>query len=176
MVVRCPNCEAKLKADDERARKKGARFKCPKCDSVFTIAAEAAPKATPATPVPDIAAPREQPSPFEGDSRNDTASFPPKMDNADSGNSAAADNKAGEEIEKARRLARTILSDISLYNANVVDDAIRNDTFFDILGDEIREGVKLYNSRIPAEVRKTGDYFREAAQEFLAQKRKQLGL
>lgn len=174
MVVRCPKCETKLKADTERARQKGARFKCPKCATVFAIAAESLTKA--ATPVWDRPAAPARPTPSGEDSAQKQAPFPSRMDKAESGKTAGSHDKAGEEIEKARRLARTILSDISLYNANVVDDAVRNDTFFDILGDEIREGVKLYNSRIPAEVRKTGDYFKEAAQEFLAQKRKQLGL
>jgi len=81
-----------------------------------------------------------------------------------------------EMVEKARRFAKTVMSDIALYNANIVEDAIRNDTFFDILGEEIREGAKLYNSRVSPEVKATGDYYREAIEEFLRKKREELGL
>ena len=79
-------------------------------------------------------------------------------------------------VEKARRFARTIMSDIALYNANIIEDAIRNDTFFDIMGEEIREGAKLYNSRISPEVKGSGDYYREAIEDFLQKKREELGI
>ncbi len=88
----------------------------------------------------------------------------------------ARKSNADDMVEKARRLAKTVMSDIALYNSNVVEDAIRNDTFFDILGDEIREGAKLYNSRVSPEVKAKGDYYREAIEEFLRKKREELGL
>jgi len=78
------------------------------------------------------------------------------------------------EVERARRLARTIISDIALYNSRMADDAIRNDTFFDVLGDEIREGMKLYNSRISPEVRGTSDFYREAVEDFYHRRRREL--
>jgi len=88
----------------------------------------------------------------------------------------AQKSNVAEMVEKARRFAKTVMSDIALYNANIVEDAIRNDTFFDILGEEIREGAKLYNSRVSSEVKATGDYYREAIEEFLRKKREELGL
>jgi len=88
----------------------------------------------------------------------------------------ARKSNADAMVEKARRLAKTVMSDIALYNANIVEDAIRNDTFFDILGEEIREGAQLYNSRVSPEVKATGDYYREAIEEFLRKKREELGL
>lgn len=79
-----------------------------------------------------------------------------------------------DKIEKARRLARTIISDIYLYSRAKFDEAIRNDNFFTAFENEIKEGMKLYNSRIPEDVRATGDYFREAIENFIEKKKREL--
>lgn len=79
-----------------------------------------------------------------------------------------------DKIEKARRLARTIISDIYLYSRAKFDEAIKNDNFFTAFENEIKEGMKLYNSRIPEDVRATGDYFREAIENFIEKKKREL--
>ncbi len=84
------------------------------------------------------------------------------------------EDTSGQEIERARRLARTIMSDIALYHIRMVEDSIRNDTFFDVMGDEIREGMKLYNSRIAPEIRATSDFYREAVENFYQRRRAEL--
>ena len=50
--------------------------------------------------------------------------------------------------DRARRLARTIVSDIALYNKDEIKRGIENDTLFDDLAEEIERGRKLYNSRV----------------------------
>jgi predicted Zn finger-like uncharacterized protein len=77
-----------------------------------------------------------------------------------------------EKIERAKRLARTIISDIYLYNTPKADKAIRNDTFFADFAAEIREGLKLYDNRIAQDVRSRGDFFRDAINDFLHNKKK----
>jgi predicted Zn finger-like uncharacterized protein len=69
---------------------------------------------------------------------------------------------ADERIERAKRLARTIINDIYLYNAARVDEALRIDNFFAAFASEIREGQKLYDSRIPQEVRDKDNFYKEA--------------
>ena len=53
-----------------------------------------------------------------------------------------------ETEEAARRLARAIASDVSLYNEEKIVRGIENDTLFDELGEEIEEGRALYKSRV----------------------------
>ena len=53
-----------------------------------------------------------------------------------------------EETDKAVRLARTIASDINLYNAEKIQASIENDTFFDALAAELNEGRELYKTRV----------------------------
>jgi predicted Zn finger-like uncharacterized protein len=77
-------------------------------------------------------------------------------------------------IEKAKRLSRTIISDIYLYSRAKVDEAIRNNTFHTTFASELKEGVKLYENRIPAEIRKLGDFFNEAVNNFLDKKKREL--
>jgi predicted Zn finger-like uncharacterized protein len=79
-----------------------------------------------------------------------------------------------ENIERARRLARTILSDIYLYNVAKADDSIKNDTFSTVFASELREGIKLYENRIPEEIRAKGDFFKETIKEFIENKKRSL--
>ena len=53
-----------------------------------------------------------------------------------------------ETEEAARRLARAIASDISLYNEEKIVDGVANDTLFGVLKDEIEEGRQLFKSRV----------------------------
>ena len=77
-----------------------------------------------------------------------------------------------EKIERAKRLARTIMSDIYLYNTAKADESIRNNNFYFVFAAEIKEGLKLYENRISQEVRAQGDFFREAIENFIANKKK----
>jgi predicted Zn finger-like uncharacterized protein len=77
-----------------------------------------------------------------------------------------------EKIERAKRLARTIMSDIYLYNTAKADESIRNNNFYFVFAAEIKEGLKLYENRISQEVRAHGDFFREAIENFIANKKK----
>ena len=53
-----------------------------------------------------------------------------------------------ETEEAARRLARAIASDVSLYNEEKIVRGLENDSLFEELGEEIEEGRALYKSRV----------------------------
>ncbi|UCG39484.1 MAG: hypothetical protein JSV00_04480 [bacterium] len=48
----------------------------------------------------------------------------------------------------AARLARTIMSDIALYNQDKIRKSIKNDSLFEDMADQLEEGRKLYDSRV----------------------------
>jgi predicted Zn finger-like uncharacterized protein len=79
-----------------------------------------------------------------------------------------------EAVERAKRLARTIINDIYLYNAAKVDEAIKRNNFYAVFAAEIREGQKLYDNRIPQKIRNIKDFYRETIDNFLAAKEKTL--
>jgi hypothetical protein len=54
--------------------------------------------------------------------------------------------------EAARRLARAIASDLSLYNEEKITRGIEGDSLFDELQEEIEEGRALYKSRVSPEL------------------------
>ncbi|MEM1022283.1 MAG: hypothetical protein AAGD10_19470 [Myxococcota bacterium] len=64
--------------------------------------------------------------------------------------------------EGANRLARTIASDISLYNEEKIIKAIQEDSLFDALRPEIQEGLQLYESRVDPELRSSTNFFNRA--------------
>jgi hypothetical protein len=53
-----------------------------------------------------------------------------------------------ETEEAARRLARAIASDLSLYNEEKIVQGIEKDNLFESLSEEIEEGRALYKSRV----------------------------
>jgi len=57
-----------------------------------------------------------------------------------------------ETEDAARRLARAIASDLSLYNEEKITKGIQEDTLFDVLSEEIEEGRQLYRSRVAQEL------------------------
>jgi predicted Zn finger-like uncharacterized protein len=77
------------------------------------------------------------------------------------------------ETDRARRLARTVLSDLNLYNPEKVREAIREGAFKEAFASQLSEGMKLYQQRISQEVRDQGDFFNEEVEKFVDMKRKE---
>ena len=71
------------------------------------------------------------------------------------------------EPDQARRLARTILSDIMLYNPAKVKEGIEKDTLFEVLAEELAEGRKYYESMVDENVRQATNFFNEAVADVL---------
>lgn len=77
-----------------------------------------------------------------------------------------------EAVEKARRFARIIVSDVALYNQELVIEGIRNGTFFELLRNDVEEGRELYMKRVPAVIRAKKDYYQEAFDNFICAAKK----
>jgi len=79
-----------------------------------------------------------------------------------------------DAVEKAKRFARIIVSDIALYNQALVVEGIINDTFYELLKNDVQEGRELYDKRVPAAIRKKKDYFQEAFDNFITAARRKI--
>ncbi|OGW17171.1 MAG: hypothetical protein A2072_01215, partial [Nitrospirae bacterium GWC1_57_7] len=64
-------------------------------------------------------------------------------------------------------LARTILSDIVLYNQQKVKEGIEKDSLFELLADELAEGRKYYESMVDSDMRQETNFFNEAVADVL---------
>jgi hypothetical protein len=72
-----------------------------------------------------------------------------------------------EDAEKARRLARTIVSDIALYNREEIRKGIKDDNVFELLAVELERGNKLYLSRVSPEIQKQKNFYNQAIVDIL---------
>lgn len=72
-----------------------------------------------------------------------------------------------KNLDEAKRLARTILSDIVLYNQAKVKEGIEKDTLFEVLTEELAEGKKYYDSMVDEDIRKSTNLFNEAVVDVL---------
>jgi len=57
-----------------------------------------------------------------------------------------------ETEEAARRLARAIASDLSLYNEDKILEGLQADNLYEILAEEIEEGRELFRGRVLPEL------------------------
>jgi len=73
--------------------------------------------------------------------------------------------------ERAKRLARLIISDIVLYNQEKIVDGIKNDTLFQLLQDELTEGRNYYDKNVDQAVAAQADYFNLAIVDVLVKGR-----
>ncbi len=69
--------------------------------------------------------------------------------------------------DEAKRLARTILSDILLYNQAKVKEGIEKDSLFDVLSEELAEGRKYYETMVDVTLRQNTNFFNEAVIDVL---------
>ncbi|MGB9734798.1 MAG: zinc-ribbon domain-containing protein [bacterium] len=81
-----------------------------------------------------------------------------------------------QEIDKAKRLARIIISDIALYNQELIEQGIRQNTLEELLKNDLEEGRRLFAKRVPEHVRNQKDFLKESLEELINKKKKELGL
>ncbi|MFQ5543079.1 MAG: two-component system response regulator [Nitrospiria bacterium] len=75
------------------------------------------------------------------------------------------------EDEKAKRLARIIVSDIALYNEKKVQEGLISGRFHEILRQEIEEGRQLFLSRVSDKLREQTNYYEEEINRFVQAKK-----
>ncbi|MFZ9889949.1 MAG: hypothetical protein ACO3JL_20830 [Myxococcota bacterium] len=69
--------------------------------------------------------------------------------------------------DRAIRLARTIASDISLYNEEKIVRGISQDNLFEEIADELAEGRELYRGRVSPELDQTTNFFDKAVVDII---------
>ncbi|WP_053550773.1 response regulator [Desulfuromonas soudanensis] len=79
-----------------------------------------------------------------------------------------------DAADKARRLARIIISDIALYNQDKFEQGIRGGNTLELLAEEIREGRKLFKKRVDAEVCQGEDFLQTALEAFIERRKREL--
>ncbi len=111
-----------------------------------------------------------------------TASAPPRLETAPfkpgMAKAAPASPRPGSEIprptasaaahERARRLARALVSDILVYNQSARDRALQQGNLSSALGGEVNKAWDVYKAKVDADVLRSTSYFKDALNEILA--------
>jgi hypothetical protein len=70
--------------------------------------------------------------------------------------------------DRARRLARVLVSDILCYHREKRDQALLDGNLMTALGDEIKKSWELYKQKVGPDLANSTDYFKQALNEILA--------
>jgi predicted Zn finger-like uncharacterized protein len=115
--------------------------------------------ATETRPAPQLETPPFQPG------RKAAAPVPVAVATPEAPAPAPADT---ERQERARRLARVLVSDILVYNQEVRDRAMREGNLATALAGEVNKAWELYKSKVDPTVLRNTAYFKDALNEILA--------
>ena len=160
MIIQCQSCAAKYFLPEEKVPTNPLKVRCPKCRAVFMLAPRtervpvgaavsgaSRPAGTPVAPAPAMAPAAASPA--------EVAPARPTR------------GVRGPE-DRARRLARVLVSDILWYNREKRDAALRDGTLMTTLSEEIKKSWELYKEKVGPETAHSTNYFKEALNEILA--------
>ena len=168
MIIQCQSCTAKYLLPDSKVPPQPIKVQCPKCKAVFKLSpkkekiaagARTAGPITAAQPVHDIPV---SAAPGEPDTMDLSAveAAPRKA--------AGKRSQGGSKEERAKRLARVLVSDILCYNQEKRDRALVDGNLMAVLGGEIKKSWELYKEKVGSELAGSTNYFKEALNEILA--------
>ena len=190
LKVRCPKCRAvfMLAARTERAAV-AAVAATPPPAPVFEVAAPAVESLRPspepvfmqesaAQPAPVVESPVSAPTmvaepvpEIEPIAVAPAAAAAPEIEEVATPAASPAGRSArgGKSAEdRAKRLARVLVSDILWYNRERRDAALRDGTLMTSLSEEIKKSWELYKEKVGPDAAQSTSYFKEALNEILA--------
>ena len=176
--VRCPKCRAVFMLAGKRAPVEVPPVVEP---AEELIAAQApAPAPAPAVPVmppvrpvevavaPVVEAPIARTAVAEEPAAVETPFAPAPAAEAPVAEPARPSRGGKSADDRAKRLARVLVSDILWYNRERRDAALRDGTLMTSLGEEIKKSWELYKEKVGPEAAQSTNYFKEALNEILA--------
>jgi predicted Zn finger-like uncharacterized protein len=180
MITTCTGCRTRYRLDDDKVPHRVVRVRCPGCAAVFvldgTIAEPDQSRAENGTPRPAARSEPAGPAAQSADSAAPAAA--PEREQAVSQEAAVALEESPAQPtrrrsrDKARMLARAIVSDILVYNREVRDKALADGDLLEALGTEIKKSWELYKEKVGEQVANETTHFRDALNEILADGRR----
>ena len=183
MIIQCQSCAAKYFLSEEKVPASPLKVRCPKCRAVFLLAPhservvvgagvgapapQVAPAARHAAPmeIETTAVPRKASAPVpSGPLEEPEAPAKPAPKSAKPSKPA----RGGKGEDRAKRLARVLVSDILYYNRERRDEALRDGTLMSALSEEIKKSWELYKEKVGPDAAQSTSYFKEALNEILA--------
>ena len=84
------------------------------------------------------------------------------------GGASGAESGDESQHEEARRLARLLVTEVKLYNEELVEEGRQKGDVYSVLREDIDRSRQIFEDRIAEDVRTQNDYFREALVRILA--------
>jgi predicted Zn finger-like uncharacterized protein len=178
MIIQCQSCAAKYFLADEKVPANPLKVRCPKCRAVFMLSPRA--ERVGVAPQPAVQRPpvtfetvpplveTMRPDPVAAAPEPVRATAAPVLDEAPE-TEVGRPARGGKTAEdRAKRLARVLVSDILWYNRERRDAALRDGTLMTSLGEEIKKSWELYKEKVGPEAAHSTNYFKEALNEILA--------
>jgi predicted Zn finger-like uncharacterized protein len=162
MIIQCENCASRYFLADSRVPRNPLRVSCPKCRAVFRLAApeEKDFASAAAAVIPSAMAASHAAAPVAEVEAAAVATTPRPA--------GARGSAARSPEDRARRLARVLVSDILCYHREKRDQALLDGNLMTALGDEIKKSWELYKQKVGPEVANSTDFFKQALNEILA--------
>lgn len=153
MIIQCQGCAAKYFLPEDKVPEHALKVRCPKCKAVFTLEPRVETVPAAAAHRPDVV--------LEVDT---AAPTPPSSEPATTPRRRAGRSKE----DRAKRLARVLVSDILIYNREKREEGLAEGTLMTVLGEEIKKSWELYKEKVGSDVASSTNYFKEALNEILA--------
>ncbi|HXV12928.1 MAG TPA: zinc-ribbon domain-containing protein [Candidatus Krumholzibacteria bacterium] len=182
MIIQCQSCAAKYFLSEEKVPANPLKVRCPKCKAVFMLAprservpvgagvaaAAPAPAAVPLD-IETTASPRKKAAAAVPlDVTEDSPARAQAAAPAPAPAAPAKSGRGGKGEDRAKRLARVLVSDILYYNRERRDQALREGNLMTALSEEIKKSWELYKEKVGPEAAQSTSYFKEALNEILA--------
>lgn len=166
MIIQCQGCAAKYFLATDKVPSKPTKVRCPKCGAVFRL------QSRPAENENLVAKLKGRVIPSSETSTEPAAGVPEKSATVSIEERPARKTGLKSQMERkddrARRLARVLVSDILCYNKEKRDQALLDGNIMTVLGEEIKKSWELYKEKIGPEMANSTGYFKNALNEILA--------
>ncbi len=161
MIIQCQGCAAKYFLPEDKVPENPIKVRCPKCKAVFMLAprAETVPAGSTPSVTSDLPTEAAVIPAVEAHEPMTTPEVEAPRKRKPAGHS---------KDDRAKRLARVLVSDILIYNRDKRDEALAEGTLMTALGGDIKKSWELYKDKVGPDLASSTNYFKEALNEILA--------
>ena len=195
MTVSCPDCRSVFRVDPSKVPSTGVRARCSVCGGVILLAGGTLPVAvTPALSAvavpPSVAASQSIPAGTPHRATASVSTMTPPMPTAVAEPTpsfalppmpmvGAVESPVAGKLpinpflradpdQRARRLARALVSDLVAYHPQKRDEGLRDGTLRQLFREEIKKSYEEYIEQVGREVAEQSPYFQDALNDILA--------
>ncbi|NCQ35604.1 hypothetical protein GW813_11170 [bacterium] len=173
MITTCTECQARYQLEDQKVPRRVIKVRCPDCSGIFSLDGTARAEAEAPlvvehggrdlTPQPVAPAPQLSGEPVRAQAPSAGVAV------LEETGVAPAASRGRRRRSKEEMYARALVSDILVYNRDARDQALKDGTLVEALGQEIKKSWELYKEKVTPEVANGTDHFKKALNEILAE-------